>query len=84
MSCCARRTTSAPPTTSRPQTTPRPTPRQTSIVFEYTGRTAMTVTGSATGRRYRFDTPGARVAIDPTDRASLSTVPNLRLSAGPL
>ncbi|MCW3474206.1 hypothetical protein OL599_06405 [Rhodovastum sp. RN2-1] len=54
------------------------------LVFEYVGRTGMTVIGGASGRRYRFDRPGAKVAVEPADKASLAGVPNLRLSAGPL
>jgi hypothetical protein len=45
--------------------------------FEYTGRTAMTVVGSRTGRIYRFGAPGARVEIDVQDVASLAGVPNV-------
>jgi hypothetical protein len=47
-------------------------------VFQYTGATAMTVVGGATGRTYRFDAPGARAAIDLRDQESLARVPNLR------
>ncbi len=52
--------------------------RQFTIFFEYTGRSAMTVVGLVSGRRYRFAHPGARVAIDPRDRPGLARVPNLR------
>ena len=48
------------------------------LVFEYTGITGMTVVGSATGRTYRFNEPGARVAVDPGDVRSFAGVPNLR------
>lgn len=51
-----------------------PTP---ALLFEYTGRTGMTVVGSGTGRTYRFGEPGARVQIDARDVASLAAVPNL-------
>jgi hypothetical protein len=53
--------------------------RQAVVCFEYVGQTRMTVIGGATGRRYRFDRPGARVTVDPRDRPSLAAVPNLRL-----
>ena len=48
------------------------------IQFEYTGRTALTAIGPVSGRRYRFDRPGAIVVVDPRDRPSLAAVPNLR------
>ena len=47
------------------------------IRFQYVGRTALTVIGTASGRRYYFDTPGAQIAVDPRDRAYLRQVPNL-------
>jgi hypothetical protein len=52
------------------------------VFFEYIGPTAMTVIGRASGRRYTFERPGARVAIDPIDQPSLSSVPNLRAVGG--
>jgi hypothetical protein len=38
----------------------------------------MTVIGPATGSRYRFGQPGAKVVVDARDAAALSAVPNLR------
>jgi hypothetical protein len=49
-----------------------------SVYFEYTGSTGLTVFGSGTNRKYRFDRPGRRIEVDPRDRPSLSRVPNLR------
>ena len=49
-----------------------------SIRFRYLGATGMTVEGPASGKRYRFDRPGAEVEIDPRDRPGLAAVPNLR------
>jgi hypothetical protein len=46
--------------------------------FEYIGATAITVVGNATGRQYRFETPGVPVVVDARDRRSLATVPLLR------
>ncbi len=46
--------------------------------FEYVGATAMNVFGAETRNRYRFAGPGARVAIDPRDAASIAGVPNVR------
>ena len=48
------------------------------VLFEYTGKTGMTVLGSGTGRSYRFSEPGARVQIDARDVHSLVGIQNLR------
>ena len=45
--------------------------------FRYHGRTALSVRGPATGRLYRFARPGAVVAVDPRDQASLARLPQL-------
>jgi len=49
-----------------------------SVYFEYVGQTGLTVFGSATNKKYRFEGPGSRVEVDPRDRPSLAKVPNLR------
>jgi hypothetical protein len=46
--------------------------------FQYTGSTALTAVGPLSGRRYEFTRPGAVIAVDPRDRASLANVPHLR------
>ena len=48
------------------------------ILFEYTGRTALSVRGPMTGRPYRFAGPGMRVSVDARDAAAVAGVPNLR------
>jgi hypothetical protein len=48
------------------------------VFFEYVGRTGLTVASPVTGKRYRFDAPGATVAVDPRDKSVLLNVPNLR------
>jgi hypothetical protein len=48
------------------------------IAFQYLGKTALTAVSPISGRYYRFSQPGAIVEVDPRDRASLATVPNLR------
>ncbi len=58
--------------------TKRPPPRPRAALFEYTGPTAMTVTGPMSGARYRFDGPGAKVQIDMRDAPSMVAVPNVR------
>jgi hypothetical protein len=55
---------------------PAAQPRTTA--FQYVGKTALTAVGPVSGRHYRFNHPGAIVAVDFRDRASLAIVPNLR------
>ena len=79
--CCGQNRTqlhrgfSSPPQTAAVQRTP---PRFPGATFEYVGNTGLTVRGPVTGRQYRFDRPGARVEVDPRDRASVAAVPVLR------
>lgn len=60
-----------------PIPTPTAAPRAKPL-FEYVGRTALTVTGPSSGMRYRFERPGARLAVDPRDRQGMAAVPLLR------
>lgn len=46
--------------------------------IRYTGPTAVAVTGTASGRHYRFSATGATVQIDQRDKAALARVPHLR------
>ena len=46
--------------------------------FEYRGGNSITVVGQGTGYQYRFVGYGARLSVDPRDRASLAIVPQLR------
>lgn len=87
MGCCGRGAPAGPssarrvaPAPSQPGDPARPG----GLVFEYIGGTGLTVIGAATGRRYRFDRPGARLPIDPADKASLAAVPHLRRVFGGL
>lgn len=52
--------------------------RSSRVTFQYTGGTGLTVVGAFTGRQYRFDGPGSRVAVDPRDRASVASINLLR------
>jgi hypothetical protein len=52
--------------------------RASVVAFQYTGTTTLTAIGPLSGRRYHFGAPNAVVEVDPRDRASLATVPNLR------
>jgi hypothetical protein len=54
------------------------------VLFEYAGSTGLTATGPFTGRRYRFDGPGARVEVDARDVPSLMGIPNLRRVTKPV
>ena len=48
------------------------------IYFEYTGKTALTVTGKITAKTYRFSKPGEKVLIDFRDAPGMMAVPVLR------
>lgn len=52
------------------------------VYFQYVGRTGLTVIGRETRSRYRFDSPGAIVAIDARDKHAMTYVPNLRQVIG--
>ena len=82
MSCCGKMRLSAtgPATIASAAGTEVPTQgsRQSRVFFEYVGRTGLTVIGPVTGRRYRFDRPGARLEVDLKDRRSIAAVPHLR------
>ncbi len=51
---------------------------QTTVNFEYVGKTGLMVVGPISGKRYRFNYTGAIVAVDARDAPSLIAVPNLR------
>jgi len=48
------------------------------VTFEYTGKTALAVTGPITRAHYRFPEPGARVPVDARDAGAVAAVPNVR------
>ncbi len=54
------------------------TVRQSAVVFVYDGATALTVTGRATQRSYRFPYTGARVAVDVRDVPGMRGIAVLR------
>jgi hypothetical protein len=83
MSCCGRaRGQIMEPRVSASRTGPPPVGHLSSpppkVVFQYVGATAMAVVGPVSGRRYRFEGPGARAEVDARDRRFLVGVPNLR------
>ncbi|HEY1562393.1 MAG TPA: hypothetical protein VGF71_16115 [Caulobacteraceae bacterium] len=53
-------------------------PRSDGVLFEYVGRTALTVAGPGSGATYRFVAPGGRLKIDPRDQGAFAKVPVLR------
>ena len=84
MSCCGRqRTMSQRPARTSPSRAPvhavSEKPRRIQgVFFEYVGRTSLTVIGPRSGKRYRFDNPGARVEVDLRDRPWLAAMARLR------
>jgi hypothetical protein len=79
MSCCGRmRDASASSERALTMNAPTITPPRFVVQFAYVGATSLTVIGPISGRRYRFDRPSARLAIDPRDRPGLLRVPSLR------
>ena len=79
MSCCGSyRQQFASFAAARPPAPGAPANRRFTIVLEYVGATGLTAVGPASGRRYRFAGPGARLVIDPRDRPALIRIPGLR------
>jgi hypothetical protein len=75
MSCCGKMR-------SNVQTVQRGPVRPPGFLFEYVGRTALTIVGPGSRTSYRFDRPGARMLVDSRDRASLAATPVLRQVSG--
>jgi hypothetical protein len=58
--------------------TARPNQAVAPVLFEYTGKTRLTVVSPETGARYHFDRPGAQVSVAPRDQSMMVYVPGLR------
>lgn len=71
MSCCGGGR-------SRSTNFPSVAPMRATLLFEYTGRTALNIVGPGSRTAYRFDRPGARVLVDARDATSFAQVPVLR------
>ena len=86
MACCGNKRAQAQKTAKTrqmPEATERASwqrrPERDSLAyFEYLGKTGVTVIGPRTHKRYRFDSPGAVVAVDSKDWRALSAVSVLR------
>jgi len=78
MACCGQRRAMAAGNGQVIQGNRLPRPVSHSALYEYTGATGMTVTGSGSGMKYRFNQPGSKVQIDSHDLASMAGLPNLR------
>lgn len=89
--CCNRPSfTTAPqgqrtgwPANGSPQTGAKAAPGRAPLVlptavFEYAGATALTLVSPVTRKSYRFEHPGAQVAVDVRDRSWVAFVPNLK------
>ncbi len=48
------------------------------VYFQYTGNTALSVRGMFSWNIYRFSAPGAVIAVDRRDAASMAAVPFLK------
>lgn len=84
--CCGKKRAQARKTTKTKQVTKpeekvapnSPLNGSSSPYFQYLGSKALLVTGPLTRKHYRFDRPGAVVAVDPRDVRAMATVSILR------
>jgi len=78
MGCCGKIRQALPVENNQARPITYTPPAPSFQYFEYTGKTALTAIGVATGARYRFTSPGAAVAVDSRDAPSMIAVPSLR------
>lgn len=71
MSCCGS-------ARGRSTNFPSQVQMRATVMFEYTGKTAMNIVGPGSRTAYRFDSAGARVLVDRRDLPYLAQVPMLR------
>ncbi|MGB8191743.1 MAG: hypothetical protein WCF67_07490 [Chitinophagaceae bacterium] len=79
MSCCGNKRDEYVETLSQGQPPVRTIQLQDSVYFEYTGKTALSITGNITGYKYRFTAPGNVQEVDYRDSGSMMAVPVLKL-----
>lgn len=48
------------------------------VFFEYTGETGLTLQGSITGRKYRFNAKGDKLEVDYRDAGGMMAIPVLK------
>lgn len=81
MCCSGKRTTMRSGGAFRPEASPSQphTPAGSAFqVFQSIAARPLTVQGPVSGKQYRFFGPGATVAVDPRDHASLTRIPHIR------
>jgi len=78
MACCGQRRAMASSNGKLADAGPSRRAASREALYEYTGTTSMSVTGSVSRTTYRFDGPGATRQIDPRDLASMASLPDLR------
>ncbi len=71
MNCCGSTRSRSTNFPSTPQT-------RAAVLFEYTGKTALSIVGPGSRSAYRFDYPGARVFVDRRDAVYFAHLPVLR------
>lgn len=79
MSCCGNKRQGLYHT--QPLAQPKSAPMETHlqrVVFEYLGSSVFSVLSPITGRRYRFEGPGARIEVAARDRPYLAGLAQLR------
>ena len=74
MSCCGGARSQAGILVTRPDAAATPG----TAIFEYIGRTALSVVGRVSGIEYHFAQPGTRLTVDGRDRDSLDLLPMLK------
>lgn len=76
--CGNKRSTFARPLSGKVASERTPLGIWQDVNFEYTGKSGLSVTGSVTGRKYRFNHTGDLQLIDYRDASGMSAVPNLK------
>ncbi len=56
----------------------QPTGKKDTVLFKYTGKTGLTITGSITRKNYRFNFPGDVQQIELSDAQGMNSVPVLQ------
>lgn len=76
--CGKKRNTIAQPLSGNVVTERTLTKMWPDVNFEYTGKSGLSVTGSVTGKKYRFNHPGDVQLIDYRDASGMAAVPHLK------